>query len=237
MHLIYFDESGNSGANLKDTSQPIFVLGALIVPETCWQALERDLETARKARFPQMEADGTEIHGYSLRNLGPPFKEQDRAGCHGLRDDWFKVAQDHKLRFTYRAIRKPDYEKAMIEQLGFSRPPNPHLPAFALLATCINAQLVKEKALGVFISDHCRGVDETVERAIRDLRLKPGALQLTNVVEKGFFIDSRKSRILQLRDVCSLYARKKEELRINFRSRNATKAASDSEGALSRGST
>jgi len=28
MHLIYLDESGNSGTNLTDPQQPIFVLGA-----------------------------------------------------------------------------------------------------------------------------------------------------------------------------------------------------------------
>lgn len=44
MHLIYLDESGNSGNNLGDPQQPIFVLGALVVPEACWLALEKDLE-------------------------------------------------------------------------------------------------------------------------------------------------------------------------------------------------
>lgn len=46
MHLIYIDESGNTGRNLSDTSQPVFVLGALVVPETEWQAIEADLEHA-----------------------------------------------------------------------------------------------------------------------------------------------------------------------------------------------
>lgn len=40
MHLIYLDESGNSGNNLSDPQQPIFVLGALIVPEQKWKAIE-----------------------------------------------------------------------------------------------------------------------------------------------------------------------------------------------------
>ena len=31
MHLIYFDESGNTGNNLEDPQQPVFVLGALVV--------------------------------------------------------------------------------------------------------------------------------------------------------------------------------------------------------------
>ena len=36
MHFIYLDESGNTGNNLNDVTQPIFVLGALIVPEEKW---------------------------------------------------------------------------------------------------------------------------------------------------------------------------------------------------------
>jgi hypothetical protein len=39
MHLIYLDESGQTGTNLRDTVQPVFVLGALVVPESCWLAL------------------------------------------------------------------------------------------------------------------------------------------------------------------------------------------------------
>jgi hypothetical protein len=34
MHLVYLDESGNTGTDLKDKQQPIFVLAALIVSET-----------------------------------------------------------------------------------------------------------------------------------------------------------------------------------------------------------
>jgi len=179
-----------------------------------------------------MQAGGAEIHGTALRNLTYPFKDGDRAACDELRDEWFNIAKHHNLIFTYRRIRKSDYATEMIK-LGFTSPPNPHLPAFALLATRINAYLAAEKVLGVFISDHCKGVDETLEKAIHDLRLKPGSLQLTNVVEKGFFIDSKKSRILQLCDICSLYARKGEEYHLNFTSPNAQKAASDLAGAVS----
>ncbi len=40
MHLIYFDESGNTGNNLNDHQQPIFVLCALAVPEDRWLQVE-----------------------------------------------------------------------------------------------------------------------------------------------------------------------------------------------------
>lgn len=44
MHLVYIDESGNSGSNLNDPQQPIFVLCAMIVSEDRWQSLEASLQ-------------------------------------------------------------------------------------------------------------------------------------------------------------------------------------------------
>ena len=66
MHLVYLDESGNTGTNLNDTEQPIFLLAALIVPEAVWQPLERDLEEAIGRHVPTM-ADGDEVHATDLR--------------------------------------------------------------------------------------------------------------------------------------------------------------------------
>ena len=57
MHLVYLDESGNTGKDLKDLQQPVFVLAALIVPETCWQNLEADLEMSLRSYFPGESLD------------------------------------------------------------------------------------------------------------------------------------------------------------------------------------
>ena len=44
MHLIYLDESGQTGTNLRDTVQPVFVLGALIAAiGLSWTMLADDL--------------------------------------------------------------------------------------------------------------------------------------------------------------------------------------------------
>ncbi len=50
-----------------------------------------------------------------------------------------------------------------------------------------------------------------VEKAIRILRGTEGVLKLGQIVEKGFFIESEKSVILQLCDLCVYTARRKEE--------------------------
>lgn len=42
MKLIYTDESGNTGLNLKDKQQPIFLLVCIIIDENQWFDLEDD---------------------------------------------------------------------------------------------------------------------------------------------------------------------------------------------------
>ena len=66
MHPIYFDESGNTGLNLSDESQPVFVLCAMAVPADRWQAIERDLATARQAIYPDPVPDSFEMHGAEI---------------------------------------------------------------------------------------------------------------------------------------------------------------------------
>lgn len=50
-----------------------------------------------------------------------------------------------------------------------------------------------------------------VEKAIRLLRVEPSALRLSQIIEKGFFIESDKSLFLQLCDLCAFSARRLEE--------------------------
>src|SRR3954468_19134734 len=99
MHLVYFDESGNSGNNLNDSDQPIFVLGALIVPEDCWQAVEADLEKELQTHFPAVAAEGGEIHSGDLRGSRGYFKGVAVPDRVALRDAWLNVAQGHGLKF------------------------------------------------------------------------------------------------------------------------------------------
>src|SRR4051794_870141 len=110
MHLVYLDESGNTGNNLDDPGQPIFLLGALIVPETCWQKLERDLEMSLATHFPEVAAAGEEIHSGDLRASRGAFKGADVPRRVALRDDWLKIAHAAGLKFAYRSIEKKRYK-------------------------------------------------------------------------------------------------------------------------------
>lgn len=213
MHLIYVDESGNTGTNFSDTQQPLFLLAALVVPEACWIELESDLDTALGQLCPAIAATDSEIHATELRSGKGAFKGVAVSDRIALRDRWLQLAVKHKLKLVYRSLAKRRFHNWLVGTFGAGVTINPHVAAFALVARVVNEYLVSlgPTELGMFISDENNEIVRDVEKSIKVLRRTYGALKLTRIVEKGFFIDSAKSRILQLCDLCAFSARKKEE--------------------------
>lgn len=215
MHLIYLDESGNSGNNLNDATQPIFLLCAMIVPESTWLKLEKDLASVVDKYFPPPRAEGFEVHGTELRTA--------RGFCRGMsvdarvafRDEWMDVAARHEVKLIYRAIEKKRYQKWLHDTFGAGVIINPHVAAFALVARVVNDYLkgLPGSPLGMFISDENKEVMGDVEKSIRVLRFTAGTMRLGQIVEKGFFIDSTRSLPLQLCDLFALSLRKREEVK------------------------
>ncbi|MDO8541619.1 MAG: DUF3800 domain-containing protein [Opitutaceae bacterium] len=218
MHLIYFDESGNSGTNLTAPHQPIFVLGALVVPETAWLALEADLQAVIDRYFPAPRPEHFEIHATELHNPRDFCKSFPIAHRLAFRDDWLRVAQKHGLKFLYRAIVKKRFQAWLHTAFGGGVAINPHVAAFPLVARAVDNHLrtLPGSPLGMFIADENKDVVRDVEKAHRLLRGTEGVLKLGRIVEKGFFIDSASSLPLQLCDLCVYAARRHEERKAGF---------------------
>lgn len=216
MHLIYLDESGNSGGNLAHPSQPVFVLCALIVPEQKWQAIETALAASVDRHWPEPREDSFEIHAAELIN---PKTERFRRATPGQRlafmTEWLQVAAQQQLKLVFRAIVKQRYVRWLQNVFGVGVTINPHVPALALVAQVINSHLrsLPGQPLGIFISDENHQVARDVDKAIRVLRGEAGPLRLTQIIEKGFFVESHKSLVLQLCDLCAYIIRRHEEAR------------------------
>ena len=213
VHIIYFDESGNSGVNLRDPQQPFFVLAALIVPEDTWVGLEHDLMVAVDAVFPPPRAEDFEIHASDLRNGGRIFRGVPVSTRVKLRDSWLSIAKRHGVRLVYRAINKARFARWVQDTFGSGVRLNPHVVAFPLVARVVDDHLqsCRGSPLGMFVFDENREVVRDVEKSLRILRGIGGRVRLTRIIEKGFFIDSAKSLLLQLCDICAYSARKQAE--------------------------
>src|ERR1035437_2924829 len=167
MHLIYLDESGQTGTNLRDTVQPVFVLGALVVPESVWLALEKDLQAAIEKSFPAPRPEDFEIHATEISNTrNGSFKQFPIAHRLAFRDESFRLAHKHALKFIYRAISKERFQTWILNTFGSGVAINPHVAAFPLVAR-VGDDLLKSlpgKPLGIFISDENREASAILKR-------------------------------------------------------------------------
>jgi hypothetical protein len=222
VQFAYFDESGNTGNNLSDDEQPVFILCALLVAADEWQEVEKELYAARAALF----ADATipknfEVHALDLVSPRKTHFLSDYPSALRLQlyRDWLHIAKQRKVNIFYKAIVKKRYSRWLKESLGPKVRINPQVAAFVFLANVINEYLssLKPPSLGIFISDENREVVTDIEESIRVLRIDSSRLRLSQIVEKGFFIESRKSLLLQLCDLCTFSVRKREEEKIGRR--------------------
>ncbi len=223
VYLIYLDESGNSGLNFNDAQQPVFSLCAMIVAEERWQSLERDLKTVVQLQFPELcEASGFEIHGSDLRRGTGPFAGIAVADRIKFRDAWMQTGEQHGVRLIRRSVHKKQYSEWCVREFGAGIRINPHVATFALVSRCIDnyLQTLQGPPLGILISDENKEVMDDVEKSIKTLRGRDGALRLGRIVEKGFFIDSSKSLPLQLCDLFTLSLRKSDERNFGFQAKS-----------------
>ena len=217
MHLIYLDETGNSGKNLAEPSQPIFVLCALVVPETHWQDLESALGVALDKHFPTRP----EVHTYDIVSPGRHsfFRTSSEADRLAFLKEWISIAASFDLKVIHRAIVKTRYARWLEKEYGPGVFINPHSVAFLFVSQVVNEYLraAPGNPRGIFISDESQEMMEELEQSIRLLRMERSALQLSQIVEKGFFIDSRKSLPLQLCDLCAYALRQMEADKVGLR--------------------
>jgi len=193
MYLIYLDESGNSGVNLQNPQQPIFVLCALVVPEDKWLPIETKLQAGIDRFFPQPRPDDFEVHTNELINPRGFFRSFQVQHRLDFLQDWMRIAERNGLKVIYRAIVKKRLAHWIQNTYGSGVIINPHVVAFPLVAQVINSFLKSEPGspLGILIADENKDVEYDVEKAIRLLRVDKSHLRLSQIIEKGFFVSSR----------------------------------------------
>jgi hypothetical protein len=211
MHLIYLDESGNSGARLDDPAQPVLVLAALVIPFRSWQAVDSALSTSLARRWPEAP-DGFEIHASDLIN---PTQPETRALTPSARMDfaleWLGLARSNGLKVLHRPIDKVRFRKWQTERLGQGIQLHPQVVAFALLARTLDAHLASlpGDALGILIFDENKQIARDLDKSLRLLREAETSLRPGRIIERGFFIESHRSLPLQLCDLCVYFLRRR----------------------------
>jgi hypothetical protein len=217
MILVYIDESGDTGHNLSDKQQPVFVLGALIVPQSKWKELELSFHKIVVEFFDNAPVDNFELHAMDLVNRRGFFKSFTLEQTKLFRNKCLELIQHLNINLVYRAIDKKEFQKFCEVTYGKGISVAPYIMALPFLCTRINDILKANNDLGILIFDEHHSLVE-IEKSLRTLRLDDtSTLQTENFIEQGFFVDSAKSQAIQLVDLALYYVRKYEESKLGYR--------------------
>ncbi len=226
MNLVYIDESGNTGLNLKDPQQPVFLLAAMILPESKWFSLEKLFFNTARKYFSDPLPSPFEIQAKDLKSRRGVFENLTFEQQLSFRDEMLQLLLDNKIVVIYRRIIKSKFAAFCEEHYGPGIKVNPYIMALPFVCMEVDHYLRQTGAdqLGMFIFDEQKEALDDAERSLRTLRLdSKSILKTTNIIEKGFFIDSAKSFALQLVDLAAYYIRKYEENELGLRVSNIDK--------------
>ena len=217
MILVYIDESGDTGHNLTDKQQPVFVLGALLVPQAKWKELEKQFHEVIIKFIGESAIHNFELHAMDLVNHKGYFKPFSLEQIKAFRNSCIDLVQKLNLKIVYRAIEKREFQKFCEKKYGAGISVAPYIMALPFVLTRINELLSTENDLGILIFDKHHNLIE-IEKSFRTLRLDTkSTLQAEKLIEQGFFVDSSKSEAIQLIDLVLYYIRKFEESKYGYK--------------------
>jgi hypothetical protein len=219
MNFVYIDESGNTGLNLKDPQQPVFVLAAMVMSQAKWFPLEREFFRIASECFSSPLPESFHIQAKDLKSGRGVFSQLTFREQLSFRDRILHFMVDSELVVIYRRIIKSKFDEFCKNHYGPGIRVNPYITALPFVCMEVDHYLQHKSPdeLGMLIFDEQKDL-EAAELSLKTLSLDSASILKTErIVEKGFFIDSKKSYAIQLVDLAAYYIRKYEEFKLGFR--------------------
>lgn len=224
MHFFYLDESGDTGTNLADPEQPIFVLGGVSVSDKKWNNTKERLDRIISDYFSGAVPTGFELHACEL--LSPsgegPFAGHDIGRRLGLVRSLLTLIEELGHSVHYYAVEKTKASSSACSYPAAFDVTNPYLVAFDCLVTHINWQVKEclgQSARGMLVLDEKIEHHESIEKIIHDRRFcGPASHRVKWIVEFSYPVDSRKNPMIQLSDLVVLCLRRFLEVELGYKS-------------------
>jgi Protein of unknown function (DUF3800) len=197
MYLLYTDESGKSG--LRDPIQPYHALGGVVVHDSDWLAVERDLMGRIDALVPPPRVDGWELHMTDIWNGKGFCRRIPRATREALWGAVLDVIDAHRLTLFMMVIDKA----AHVQQ--YAHPQSPESLVYEFMIERFDRFLHRQgDRVGMVVADEAKGQEDTIRAAHASYRASGTSQQSIHyVVETPFFVPSHYSVMLQLIDVAT----------------------------------
>jgi hypothetical protein len=195
MDFFYLDETGDTGADLENEEQPIFVLGGVTVSDKTWRKTTDRVQNIITNFFNGAVPNDFELHAHELIAHQGPFAGRSQEDCNTLALALLDLLIELSHRPHFVAIDKRLLlGHADGEEHDIINCQTPYLLAFNYLVSYLE-RFVREEggksARGMIIIDRKDMYLTPVDKLTHYRRFEvPKARQLKRVVEFSHSIDS-----------------------------------------------
>lgn len=199
MYLMYLDESGSTGLDLENETQPYFVLSGVCIPDKEWHKVNELFEQEKIKIYPELK--NIEIHTNELFNSNPksPFYKNNWKYNFEILEKLVDLVASLDIKVSFTVINKKAYKK----HFGNNIIVDPYLYSFAVIYQRFNSFLLKRDSFGIVFCDELKNMEESLK--ILYPKLKADNKQ---IIERTFYLDSKKNNFIQIADICSFYINK-----------------------------
>lgn len=199
MRLLYIDESGSTGTDLDNKKQPFFVLAGVCIADKDWHQVNDYFEKEKIKIYPDFK--NIEIHTNELFNSNPKsvFYKNYWKDNFTILEKLVDLVSKLNIKVTNAVILKKTYKK----HFGGNIIVDPYLFSYAALYENFNTFLSKHKDYGIVFCDELKSMEESLEFLYPRLKIDN-----TNIIEKTFYLNSKKNNFIQIADLCSFYINK-----------------------------
>ena len=199
MELFYLDESGSTGLDLDNKTQPVFVLASVQVTDKNWHSVNDYFEEEKQKIYPDFK--NVEIHTNELYNSNPKsyFHKNEWKYNFQILENIVELISSLNIKVHFSYVVKKIYKK----HFGNNIIVDPYLYSFAVTYKKINDYLSKQNSYGIIFCDELKSMENSLEILYPNLKKDN-----KNIIERTFYLDSKKNNYIQIADVFSFYANK-----------------------------
>ena len=203
MYLLYADESGNTGTDYLNKQQPYFVLAGIKVKDSDWHKVNNKFQKEKLKICPEFE--NYEIHASELFNAPKKsiFNKYSWQENLKILEKIVDLTIDLELSLFYIVLDKKVLKKNISSILSSNIQINPYLFGFSGIYSTFNRFLLNNNDYGIIFCDEMNNISNDLELLYPKL-----IKENSNIIEKSFYVDSKRSNFIQIADICALYINK-----------------------------
>lgn len=213
MYLLYADESGNTGFDLYNKSQPILTIAGVIVNDSDWYDLNYMFQKRKEEICPDLKT--TEVHTSDIFSASKSIKKGFDFRKYTLEEDLQILENlvdfivEHKFPIITTSVPKVTFKQDCEKKLGTSFKVDPYLSAFTSLSYKYNNYLIENNTNGMIFLDEVQDKVIDINSMYEKLFIDNFACDTNNIIEKVVYTQSKNNNFIQLADLCAFYINKR----------------------------